>query len=246
MATVVDRLQAIKSSKGYGSGTPIDYVELLAALFEDGQIADDNAAVPLVNRLRTILGASSNGANGGLTHFAGFLAGWSDDGFRTAFKDRWPSSRNQCGHFLTAVHLGFDPMKGFAFANSQSSLGTFFGMTTSGVPATEGICCRMIVGHEQVGDDAWLAAIRQVKSPSDDEVRTFFNAVVKCKPDPIVDLPKAQSLLASITVGNDTGNSREDLHLSLYGYIFGTRIRAGDLQELAQGSQWIRGNLRSP
>jgi hypothetical protein len=180
MASIEDRLGAIKAAKGYVSGTP-NYPELLASLFEDTQIDDGaSVAVPLTQRLGTILSASNKGENGGLTHFSGILYQWHDNGFRTAFQDPWPSSNNQCGHFLTAVHLGHEPMKGFAFANSQSSLGTFFEMS-SGLPASEGICCRMIVGHEQVGDDAYFAAIRQVKSPSDDEVRTFCNAASSAK-----------------------------------------------------------------
>ena len=247
MASIVDRLAAIKAAKGYASGTP-DYVELLVALFEDAQIDDGGyQAVPLVKRLRTILGASNNGEAGGLTHFSGILYRWHDDGFRTAFKDPWPSSDNQCGHFLTAVHLGYDPLKGFTFANAQSSWATAFEMP-SGLPAFDGICCRMIVGHEQVGDDAYLAAFRQVKSPSDDEVRTFYNAVVQCKTNATVDLSKAQSLVASVTVGSGVGNSRQDLHLSLFGYIFGTLIREGakGMWELADGSQWIRRNLQGP
>lgn len=248
MASIVDRLAAIKTAKGYSSGGTPDYPELLAALFEDTQIDDDAYdAVPLIKRLRTILKASNKGEAGGLVHFSGILYQWHDDGFRTAFLDPWPSSDNQCGHFLTAVHLGYDPMKGFAFANSQSSLGTFFEMT-SGLPASEGICCRMIVGHEQVGDDAYLAAVRQVKSPSDNEVRTFYNAAVQCKTNATVDLSKAQSLLASVTVGSGVGNSRQDLHLSLFGYIFGTLIREGakGTTELADGSGWIRRNLKGP
>jgi hypothetical protein len=248
MASIVDRLAAIRAAKGYASGAPADYPELLAALFEDAQIDDDGyVAVPLIKRLRTILAASNNGEAGGLLHLSGVLFRWTDDGFAKAFKDPWPPSNNQCGHFMTAVHLGYDPMKGFAFANSQSSLGTFFEMT-SGVPASEGICCRMIVGHEQVADDAAFAEIRQVKSPSDDEVRTFYNAVIQCKNNSTVDLSKAQSLLASITVGSGLGNSRQDLHLSLFGYIFGTLIREGDrgMRELADGSQWIRRNLKDP
>jgi hypothetical protein len=247
MASIMDRLAAIKAAKGYASGTP-NYPELLAALFEDAQVDDGgDTAVPLTKRLRTILAASNNGEAGGLTHFSGILYHWHDDGFRSAFLDPWPSSDNQCGHFLTAVHLGFDPMKGFTFANSQSSLGTFFEMP-SGLPASEGICCRMIVGHEQVGDDAVLANIRQVKSPSDSEVRTFYNAVLQCKTNATVDLSKVQSLLASVTVGNGVGNSRQDLHLSCFGYIFGTLIREGakGMWELADGSGWLRRNLLGP
>lgn len=255
MASILDRLGAIKAAKGYVSGKP-DYVELLAALFEDAQIDDGGrfAVLPLVWRLRTILAASNSGENGGLTHFSGILYGWHDDGFRTAFQDPWPSSDNQCGHFLTAVHLGFDPMKGFNFANAQNSVATWletpsdFDDTPSGLPIFEGICCRLIVGHEQVGDDAFAANIRAVKSPSDDEVRRFYNAVVRCKSNSTVDLSKAQSLLGSITVGKGVGNSRQDLHLSLFGYIFGTLIREGEngMRKLADGSGWIHRNLQGP
>ena len=34
-----------------------------------------------------------------------------DTGFAADFKDPWPSSDNQVGHFLTAVGLSFNPAK---------------------------------------------------------------------------------------------------------------------------------------
>lgn len=238
----MDRLGAIKAAKGYASGTPINYPELLAALFEDAQIDDANSgSFPLEKRLRTILAASTDNAYPWLTHFSGILYKWTDEGFRTAFKDPWPTSNNQCGHFLTAVHFGYDPSKVFAAAD------VMLATTVDGVPLTEGTGCRLIVGHEQVSDHAWFARSRAALA-SGDEARTFYNAVVQCKTNSRVYLLKATTLVSTIKVGGGEGNSRQDLHLSIFGYIFGTLIRENNsgLRTLADGSQWIRRNLLGP
>ena len=142
------RLKAIRGESGpLAPGS--NYVELLARLLEDADIDDKGGGTPLRNRLDTVLKASVNGG-GGYLHFGGILSGWTDDGFRTEFRDPWGvASNNQCGHFLTAAHPGLDPIGAYNYARSQSSIGTWI-ETTSGVPTEEGICYRMIVGHEQV------------------------------------------------------------------------------------------------
>src|SRR5262249_10667533 len=86
-------------------------LEFLAQLFEDPSISDAGTGNLLQNRLPTILAASTDGSNNGVTHFAGIYTGCQDRGFRDAFKDPWPSSRNQVGHFTTAVDMGFRPMQ---------------------------------------------------------------------------------------------------------------------------------------
>src|SRR5262249_16807532 len=89
-------------------------LEFLARLFEDDRIIDTGAGNELVNRLNTILAASSDGSNNGVTHFAGIYSGVTDLGFRKAFKDPFPGkSDNQVGHFTTAVDMGFRPMQTF-------------------------------------------------------------------------------------------------------------------------------------
>jgi hypothetical protein len=83
--------------------------EALARLFEDGVFRDDGSAA---SRLRTILEATERRVVKGLQTALPF----GDHGFRgdrarggTGLRDPWASSRNQVGHFLTAVGLAFRP-----------------------------------------------------------------------------------------------------------------------------------------
>jgi len=89
-------------------------LEFLARLFEDDRIIDTGTGNELANRLNTILAASTDGTNNGVTHFAGIFAGLTDLGFRKAFKDPFPGkSDNQVGHFTTAVDMGSGRSKHF-------------------------------------------------------------------------------------------------------------------------------------
>jgi hypothetical protein len=97
------RIIAIRAEAGY------DDAEALARLFEDGDLRDDGTPP---RRLRTILAATERWMIRGLQTALPF----GDHGFRgdrarrgTGFRDPWPSSRNQVGHFLTAVGLAFRP-----------------------------------------------------------------------------------------------------------------------------------------
>ncbi len=84
-------------------------LEALALLFEDDGIVDDGT-VP--GRLRAILQATERKTIPGLQTALSF----GDSGFAgdrrldgAGFRDPWPASRNQVGHFLTAVGLQFAP-----------------------------------------------------------------------------------------------------------------------------------------
>lgn len=86
-----------------------DDAEALARLFEDPAFPDDGSA-PM--RLRTILNATEKPFIKGLQTGLPF----SDQGFRgdqerggPGLRDPWEHSRNQVGHFLTAVGLAFRP-----------------------------------------------------------------------------------------------------------------------------------------
>jgi hypothetical protein len=57
------------------------------------------------------------------------------------------------------------------------------------------------------------------------------------------DVDKAAAYLSRINVGNGSGNSRQDLLLSLFGFKFGTMIRKRELTTIADGGNWIRVNL---
>ena len=233
MTAIAERLRDLQ-------GTEKRPPYLLALMFGDPDIDDSAVSSELGDRLDTILTASASGA-AGLLHFGGILSGWQERGFWRGFKDPVARSNNQWGRFLTAVHLGYRPEKGFMFAHSQSSFGTFYG-SVSGVPLFEGICCRLIVGHEQVGDDKDQASIRQFLSPDDGEVRKFYTAVGRLGSGDI-DMNLVSSLLTGIKIGKGQGNSKQDLMLSLCGYKFGTLIRKGTLMRLKEGSSWVRSNL---
>jgi hypothetical protein len=172
MADIKNVATSIKQALG---GWDDRDLEFLARLFEDNSISDTGTGNELANRLTTILAASSDGSNNGVTHFAGIYAGCKDLGFRTEFKDPWPGlSDNQVGHFTTAVDMGFRPLQTFAALPWWARAAVFLG--TSGdfqAYAPEDICIRLIIGHEQVADNAPDALKKQAKSADESEVALF-------------------------------------------------------------------------
>jgi len=159
-------------------------LEFLARLFEDDRIIDTGSGNDLTNRLNTILAASTDGSNSGATHFAGIYAGVTDLGFRKAFKDPFPGkSDNQVGHFTTAVDMGFRPS--FTYSIVPQKVRDFVdGGKPTAFPKDEIVCVRLIIGHEQVPDDATGAFIRQALSPTNEEIRQFFDALVTVTASP--------------------------------------------------------------
>jgi hypothetical protein len=133
------RIMAIRDEAGR------DDAEALARLFEDGALRDDGTPA---NRLRTLLAATERLGIRGLQTALPF----GDSGFRgdraprgAGFRDPWPSSRNQVGHFLTAVGLAFrpaivsDPIAGVP-------LRTWLGADRS--LSDEQVGKRLTIGHE--------------------------------------------------------------------------------------------------
>ncbi len=219
-------------------------LEFLARLFEDDRITDTATGNELADRLNTILTASADPGNGGVTHFSGIYAGVTDKGFRTAFQDPFPGkSDNQVGHFTTAVDMGFRPSQAFSlvpkFIRDQATDGSPF-------PPDETICVRLIVGHEQVPDDATLAFARQAASPSNGEIVDFFRASDLVTAGTNQALGPTRLALSRIEIGKGQGNSFQDLQLSLFGFKFGKMIRTGTLTTRPQAAQWIRTNLGEP
>ena len=83
--------------------------ECLAQRFEDINLDTGSGNEPQ-KRLMTILDASSDATHGGITHFVKTFSGCrGPGGVRQAFQDPHPSSRNQIGHFMTAVDMGYCP-----------------------------------------------------------------------------------------------------------------------------------------
>ena len=249
-------IQAKASS--YSRTSSLDY---LARLFEDPDIDDSGSGNALEKRLRNILSDSHNPDNP-ILHFSGVLHGLSDSGFRRQFKDPWATSSNQCGHFMTAVDMGFDPLKTYQYVSTRIKWANPLAWSLSGgipptIPVAERICAMLIVGHEQSADnvsysntsyfDGWFSSFRQATSASSEQIDTFLNAVRVLPNDPVIDVRKSQGLLPhmQINVGGE-GNSMQDLLLSLFGFKFGSRIRLGNLATLSDAGKWIRTNIGDP
>ncbi len=125
-------------------------LEALALLFEDDRIEDDGT---VAGRTRALLEATGRKSIPGLQTALPF----SDTGFAgdrrlggAGFRDPWPSSRNQPGHFLTAVGLRFAPA---LVSRPIPFLGTIRSMV--GAPATmsdEEVALRLSIGHEKLPD----------------------------------------------------------------------------------------------
>ncbi len=141
------RIRGIRAEAG------LDDAEALARLFEDGALRDDGT---LAGRLRAILAATERRTIRGLHTGLPFL----DVGFRgdrarggSGFRDPWPSSRNQVGHFLTAVGLAFRPAV-VAVPVFGVPLRTWLGADRS-LP-DERVAKRLTVGHELAPDPGVL------------------------------------------------------------------------------------------
>jgi hypothetical protein len=247
MASVENKGQFYRTSAG-------NAVDFLALLFEDDDIDDSGSGNELQKRLNTILRASADPGQPGVTHFSGIFSNLKDRGFRPEFKDPWPSSANQCGHFTTAVHMGFDPLRTgrYVYDSVKSLAPRVAGILPAFPPLTfplaENLCARLIVGHEQSTDAGvdYLVHYRQFLAATDSEIRTFLDAVAALPNDLKIDISKASSLISSIRIGTGEGNSKQDLLLSLYGYKFGSRVRLGNLTTRADAGKWLRGNLEAP
>ncbi len=126
-------------------------LEALALLWDDDAIVDDGT---VVGRLRAILRATERSSIPGLqtrilfsdTGFAGDQRLHGGKGFR----DPWPSSRNQVGHFLTAVRLQFAPE---IVSQPIPLLGSIRRIV--GAPAAMSdaeVAARLAIGHEKATD----------------------------------------------------------------------------------------------
>jgi hypothetical protein len=135
MSANSNRIEKIRDSTGNDA-------ESLALLFSDSFIKDDGS---VNGRLRAILEATEKTGVPGLQTGIKF----SDSGFRDDFKDPWPDSANQVGHFLTAVGLSFNPAK-----VAQSFMGRRLRdwLGADGSLTDEAVALRLTIGHEKAPD----------------------------------------------------------------------------------------------
>lgn len=189
-----------------------------------------------------------------------------DTGFKPCFQDfpLWPGSSMQVGHFMTAVDMGFRPHKLYQFVSSVVDPPTVpkdrdRSAPDPGLPIRPGwwsrdekICVQLIIAHERVADSGVYGQEPSFRN----KLSTIFTDVTETDEDifrkafdglgagPQHDTDKALGNLSAIKVGNGSGNSRQDLLLSLFGFKFGTMIRKGDLTKIAEGGNWVRVNLK--
>ena len=197
-------------------------VEAFARMFTDAGIVDDGS-VP--GRLGAILAATEHRIVPGL--HMGIPIGLT--GFRKEFEDPWLSSKDQVGHFLTAVRLANDPR---FLSNPIFRL-------LLGISSDSDLPVQLIVGHEKSPDPpnvdkltlkaafTLLKYVRlQYHSASSEDITNF----------------RAGNLEA-IRVGTGLGNSMADLRLSYLGWLFGQWIVEGRFKTLEEITHWIRVEL---
>ena len=149
-----ERIGVIKSETGTD-------LEALARIFEDDKIVDDGS---ITSRLQAILSATEHLLIPGLQTGINFV----DTGFAgeqtpggAGFRDPHASSRNQVGHFLTAVGLQFSPG---VVSRSIPFFGTIRSMVQAPASMSDAdVALRLTIGHEKAPDpNGTMAAINIV------------------------------------------------------------------------------------
>lgn len=123
----------------------------LACLFSDDGLRDDGT---VSGRLRVVLDATERGTIPGLHTAIPF----SDDGFAgdrrlhgsKGFRDPWPTSRNQPGHFLTAVGLHVRPEVVSRFIPLFGSIRRI--VAAPAWMSDADVAIRLAIGHEKAPD----------------------------------------------------------------------------------------------
>jgi hypothetical protein len=261
-----------------------NFAEALARLFDDETVTDPSATfgsnTPLGRRLQNMLDNSGDAYSGGVTHFAGIFAGWKnssgwgDTGFKECFQDHalWPGSSMQVGHFMTAVDMGYRPIKTYLYIKhyvdmlpgdpwdkaaeniSESQRDPSQPMTPGWWSPDEFECVNLMIAHEKVADSGvygaepslWCKIKTSLVTVNRQEHNAFRCAFDGLGAGPRFDINKAQGTLSSITIGSGSGDSKQDLLLSLFGFKFGSMIRKSELTSTSDGGNWVRLNLKDP
>jgi len=187
----------------------------------------------------------------------------------------WKGSSMQVCHFMTAVDMGYRPHKTYLYvkhyvdmmpgdpwekaaeAISESRLDpnwTSQPMRPNWWSPDELECVSLIISHEQVTDSGeygaepslWCKIKTALYSASPQESDAFRRAFDILGDGPQFDTGKARGTLSAINIGSGSGNSMQDLLLSLFGFKFGTMIRKSETTSIADGGNWVRINLKDP
>lgn len=239
-----------------------DDAEALARFFEDAAIQDNGT---IAQRLDSILKATKYFDSIPLHTALDF----HDRGFKTDFKDPYPSSDNQVGHFLTAVSFSYNPAQ---ISWLRGGIGADANLANSEV------AMRLAIGHELYPDPGWwnLAAFLPINlaaklflSPNllpDDVVDVFAKQYQTVTAADVTAFQEALnalgnsalSLTANLSAAipylrpiesriqpNSKGNSVQDLRLTLLGWHLAQEITKGRLKDCAEIARWIRLNLHA-
>ncbi len=134
-------------------------LDALATIFEDDQIIDDAS---ISGRLQSILGATEHIVIPGLQtgidfKDTGFAGEENPTGGGPGFRDPYPSSSNQVGHFLTAVGLQFNPT---VVSKPIPLFGSIRGMVEAPAGMTDAeVALRLTIGHEKAPDPSGAVEI---------------------------------------------------------------------------------------
>jgi RHS repeat-associated protein len=193
----------------------------------------------------------------------GFTKRDASAGFRPEFKDPYPESSNQTGHFLTAVRhslVGVDP-------RVEKLIREKTGDTTT--PTGPEFALRLDIGHELKADPGPAGLLGPIAnklnpfgSPAPDpfseqylmstaaDVKTFQTALKNLSSDPeatldLVRLAKdLYSISSRIPKPPSSGNSEQDLLLTAVGWKFGELLKAGKFKDSEQAARWLARNLK--
>lgn len=235
-----DRIRAIRME------AHLNDAEALVRMFVDKGIIDDGT---VQGRLDVILEATQRYPIPGLQtgiEFSdvGFIGDRNPGG--EGYRDPHESSRNQVGHFLSAVGLGYGPTK----VNAPIPLLGGRIRDAVGAPPTmsdEEVGIRLIVGHEKKADPSIPAPAdfkAQFQSATDEDVAAFRKAKAALGTATEIDMKAAEPFLKKIQIDpTQRGNSIQDLRLSLAGLNLGERIRSGEIKSREEAAAWVRQNL---
>ncbi len=253
-----------------------DLTDRLRQSSSDGQSIDDAIQAILVStdKLRPILEALSPAAFAYLRLAPSWAAYRSDlhtggswrhtghDGFRSEFQDPWLGSRDQVGHFLTAVNHALNGAGHAAAASTGATAGSVEDALL------------LDLGHEFIADPTlnpfrdspWIypGFSDQFHAADSTDVTEFRAALANMQDDPdaTVDLQRLRTDLNSIIVRRAVpilpvrrdrepeyppperyGNSVQDLMLTAMGWHFAAMIRAGAFVDAEQAASWLDANL---
>jgi RHS repeat-associated protein len=219
----------------------------LVSLFADTGLPGGSAAKPQQLRRKTLTAAAERlefvlWYTAGEGRFSHDRVRFSDTGFAEEFRDGhlWTNAdgsafvSNQVNHFLTAADLAY------RFGNTLDSI-------------TDSWARGCLIGHELYGQGQQPELYQCTIGVSDVQHRKFMWAIASdvrgdyCDRDRLISeilpgLPESGSR-GRLDQDPRRGNSRQDLRLSIKGWLFGKAILNGQINTTDEASNWLASNL---